>query len=90
MIEVTPETACVLYLGLAISALMLAWFFHHKKAVKKTVITFHKSNFSCEFCHFTFVEDPSKPLVRCPECHSLNKNIKNNTCIKKNLKSPKK
>jgi predicted Zn-ribbon and HTH transcriptional regulator len=83
MIEITPETACVLYLGLAISALIIAWFFHQKKTVKKEVITFQKSHFTCEFCHFTFVDDPVKALVRCPECHSLNKNIKEKHHTKK-------
>ena len=76
MIEVNPDTACVLYLGVAILTVIGVWFFQHKRAKKKEILTFNTTHFTCEFCYAKYLEDPTKVLTRCPECHSLNKNVK--------------
>jgi Zn finger protein HypA/HybF involved in hydrogenase expression len=75
MIEVSPEQAFLLYLGAGVLAIIGIWVRHHLQAKKKEVVTFRAQSFCCEFCHSSYLDDPMKPLTRCPECQSLNKNI---------------
>lgn len=76
MIEVSPEAACMLYLGIAILAVLGIWLFQHKKSQKKEIISYTTAHFTCEFCHSAYLDDPLKTVTRCPECQSLNKNLK--------------
>ncbi|MDB6080819.1 MAG: hypothetical protein JWO53_91 [Chlamydiia bacterium] len=74
MIEVSPDTACMIYLGSAIIALITIWLYQHKYSKKSEKSSFSTKHFSCEFCHATYLDNPVKPFTRCPECQSLNKN----------------
>jgi len=76
MIEVSPETAFILYLGSAFFAIIAIWLYQHKKSKEKQILIFPTKHFTCEFCHTSYLDDPLKPFTRCPECHSLNKNLK--------------
>lgn len=76
MIEVSPETACIIYLGLTVVAVFIAWIKHNKKNQSKEIITFTSGKITCEFCNFSYVDDVRKSLTRCPQCQFMNKNIK--------------
>jgi hypothetical protein len=75
MIEVSPETAFMLYLGGTVLAIIGTWVWQHFVAKKKEIISFPSRTFHCEFCHASYLDDPIKPFTRCPECQSLNKNL---------------
>lgn len=79
MIEVAPETAFVLYLGLMILAILFIWLRNNKKAGKKEVVTFASERIVCEFCHGSYVDDARKSLTRCPSCHFINKHLQKKT-----------
>ena len=73
MIEVNPETACVLYLAFAIFVILGAWLISNHKSKSKES---HKNPFdstACEFCQYTYLKDPTKPFSRCPQCGNMNK-----------------
>ncbi len=71
MIEVTPDTACVLYLGIAMMIVLGMWLFRYKKH-KTNAIPYAKRHIVCEFCHTSYIDNPEKLLTRCPECQFLN------------------
>lgn len=74
MIEVTPETACMIYLGITAIALLCIWLRKSRKS--KDVITFSSKMILCEFCHLGYIDDTRKSLTRCPHCQFLNKHLK--------------
>ena len=72
MIEVAPDTACMLYLGFAILAVMAVWLRYHLLSKKKEIVSFTIGHKTCEFCHFHYLDDASNELSRCPQCRFLN------------------
>jgi hypothetical protein len=76
MIEVSPEAACVIYLIGAFFLMFGFWIYHYRKNSKNEVVSFPTKRFTCEFCLASYLEDPVKSITRCPECHSLNKNLR--------------
>lgn len=72
MIEVAPETACILYLGLALSLVLIIWLF----TKKKEIAPFHREMRTCEFCQHSYLEEASKSISRCPQCQLLSKKPK--------------
>jgi len=75
MIEISAESACFLYLLIALSTIISIWLFQRKKGGEQAGNTAYSKTFTCEFCMVRFMGDTMKPFVRCPECHSLNKNL---------------
>ncbi len=69
MIELAPETACILYLAIGLAAASGIWL----ATRKKEVLSFSLQSRTCEFCRHTYIEDAEKPLSRCPECNLLTK-----------------
>lgn len=69
MIEVSPDTACILYLAFAVFGVFLVWFATKKKEISR----FEMRHKRCEFCHHTYLEDTDQKLSRCPQCQLLNK-----------------
>jgi len=72
MIELSPDTACLLYLLMALVALSIVWIFHYSSS-KKEILSFEKKHFQCEFCKHAFIVETNKKHARCPECQCLNK-----------------
>ncbi len=72
MIEVAPDTAYMIYLGALIFTIMGVWLRYHLLSKKKEIVSFSIEKRSCEFCHFSYLEDISKKVSRCPQCRFLN------------------
>ena len=73
MIEVSAETACILYLGTAIFTIMTIWLYQYIKNSRKEILSFTTKHFVCEFCHSSYLDNPNQSMTRCPQCQSLNK-----------------
>lgn len=69
MIEVAPETACILYLGLGLGLVLTLWLL----TKKKEIAPFHQRLRSCEFCQHRYLEEANRAISRCPQCQLLNK-----------------
>ncbi len=76
MIEVSPETACILYLAASIMAVIGIWLYQHKSSKKKEIVTFKTKHITCDFCTASYLDDAAKTYTRCPACQSLNKTTK--------------
>lgn len=72
MIEISPSTAAVLYLGTTLFTILGIWFYNHYKAKNKERAPLEKKLNVCEFCHFAYLDNSSKGVTRCPQCNSYN------------------
>ncbi|MEI8366328.1 MAG: hypothetical protein WCF65_07905 [Parachlamydiaceae bacterium] len=73
MIELSPATALLLYLGATLAILMGVWIASHYRAHKRRFLPPEKDLNVCEFCHFAYLDTGAKKITRCPRCDSLNK-----------------
>jgi ribosomal protein L37AE/L43A len=73
MIELTPNTAFMIYLGLTLGMLFGIWCFQHFRTRKKKIAIAEKELFVCEYCHFCYLDDKAKEITKCSQCHSYNK-----------------
>lgn len=72
MIELSASSAFLIYLGFTLAALLGMWCAHHWKSARRHVEVSETQLLLCEYCGFTYLEDPSASVTRCPQCHSLN------------------
>ncbi|MBS0654248.1 MAG: hypothetical protein JSR46_00580 [Verrucomicrobia bacterium] len=72
MIELPADIACLIYLGIAVTVLLGIWLYSHLASRKKKQVEFPLQYHSCEFCNFTYLENPAEKLSRCPQCNLLN------------------
>lgn len=80
MIELSPNTGFMLYLGVTLIFILGIWGYHHYKNRKKNVLTISQELLVCEYCHFVYLADLGLKVNKCPQCHSFNKS---NTYTKK-------
>lgn len=73
MIEVSLTTVIMLYLCLTLLILLGLWTYQHYLTRHKKVIVSEQQLFLCEYCASAYVADSSRPVTRCPDCKSLNK-----------------
>lgn len=73
MIELSPDTAFLLYLGITLLVLLSAWIYHiyHSHKRKLSMVDYRLT--VCEYCHFAYLGNKGDPVTRCPQCKSLNK-----------------
>jgi len=71
MIEILPDTACMLYVGSMVIMLLLAWVRSVHKERKK-ILQYTHSAIRCEFCAASFTNTRTGPLSRCPHCGLIN------------------
>lgn len=76
MIELSANTALMLYLGLTLATLMGLWAVQHFQKRRKKILTHDQELLICEFCHFAYLGDIGKPVSKCPQCQSFNKGNK--------------
>lgn len=74
MIELTTNTAIMLYLSLTLSTLLGLWVYHHYSTRSKKVDISDQELHVCEYCHFAYLDEIETPITRCPQCKSYNKN----------------
>jgi len=73
MIELSPNTALMLYLGITLLCLLGVWTFQRYPQRKNFTLSSEKKLCVCEFCHFAYLADGEKKITRCPQCQSYNK-----------------
>lgn len=73
MIEVSPDTAFLLYIGLTLLVLLGTWCYSLYRSSKRKIILFKHELTICEYCHFAFLATRGEVLTRCPQCKSLTK-----------------
>lgn len=69
MIDIAPETACILYLAIGLSVVIGIWL----ATRKKEAAPFTLKHQTCEFCYYQYIEDTQKKISRCPQCQLLSK-----------------
>jgi ribosomal protein L37AE/L43A len=74
MIELSPTTAFMIYLGLTLAVLLGIWLSQHFRGRKKKLMIAEQELFVCEYCHFCYLEMKGRPVTQCPQCESFNKN----------------
>lgn len=72
MIELTPTTALMTYLGLTLLCLLVIWIIQLYFSRHKKVYIPEKSLFVCEYCHFAYLKEEGKKISQCPQCRSYN------------------
>lgn len=72
MIEVSETTAFMIYLCITLGPLLGIWLFQHYARRHKKVDMTSQQLFVCEYCHFCYLDQVSKPITRCPQCQSYN------------------
>ncbi len=72
MIELSPTTALMLYLGFTLVCLLSAWLYHHFRSRNKCILPSAQDLHVCEFCSFAYLDTGAKKITRCPRCQSFN------------------
>lgn len=72
MIELSPATALLLYLGATLLCLFGIWIFSHYRTRRRRFMPLEKELTVCEFCHFAYLDAGIKSITRCPCCNSYN------------------
>jgi predicted RNA-binding Zn-ribbon protein involved in translation (DUF1610 family) len=72
MIELSADTACMLYLCVAISLILFQWYKSHKRLTQKKVVDYTQTAKTCEFCGHSFLKTARDALFRCPQCGCIN------------------
>ncbi len=73
MIELSPSTAFMLYLGLTLAAVLGLWAYQHFDSRKSKLTTTDQRIYICEYCHFVYLAEHAKKITQCPQCQSHNK-----------------
>ena len=73
MIELSPNTALMLYLGFTLAVLFIIWAASHYKRKDRNFLPLEKELVVCEFCLFAYIDEGNKKITRCPRCDSYNK-----------------
>lgn len=73
MIEVSPSTGVMLYLGITLFFILGLWGFNHYRTRKHSLKLEAQKLLICEYCHFAYLEDRVSQVTQCPQCRSFNK-----------------
>ncbi len=76
MIELTANTAFMLYLCLTLTIILGLWVHHHYQSRRKKIVTSEHELYLCEYCHFAYLEDDFKKITQCPQCKLFKKRVK--------------
>jgi len=63
----------MVYLGLTLGFLLGIWLYTNVRSKAKTIVPVEKKMFVCEYCHFAYLDEASKPVTQCPQCELFNK-----------------
>lgn len=75
MIELSPTTALMLYLGITLVSLLSIWIAQHCRSRYRRILPAEKELHVCEFCLFAYLEESNKKITRCPRCESFNSSM---------------
>ena len=74
MIEIAPETACMLYVGTLLFLLLATWLLRSRKAKYRDSVKLTTIHATCEYCGAAYLVESFTAFHRCPRCHCLNQN----------------
>jgi len=72
VIEISPNTAVLLYLGLCLFIILAIWGWQHFSKRNKKLNLTEKKLVICEFCHYAYLDMGIKKVTKCPQCQSYN------------------
>ena len=72
MIEIAPETACMLYVGILLFLLLTTWLLRTRKAKYRDIIRLTTIHATCEYCGTSYLVESFTTFHRCPHCQCLN------------------
>jgi ribosomal protein L37AE/L43A len=73
VIEVSPSTAVMLYLGLTLVGVLGLWGFNHYRTRNRSLKIDAQQLLVCEYCHNVYLEANEASVTQCPQCQSFNK-----------------
>ena len=73
MIELSANTAFMLYLSLTLVTIMGLWLYHHYQSRRKKIVTDEHELHVCEYCHCVYLDADFKEITQCPQCKLFNK-----------------
>ena len=73
MIEIAPETACMLYVGGLILLLLVIWLKNSQKVKEREVVKMTTVHATCEYCSSEYLVESFTPFHRCPYCQAINR-----------------
>lgn len=73
MIELTFASAFMLYLCMTLFILFGLWVYHHYRTRRREILPCEQELVVCEYCSFAYLEESSKKVTKCPQCHSYNR-----------------
>lgn len=73
MIELTTNTAAMLYLLITLTVLLGIWASHHFRSRKNKIVIIEQELRICEYCHYAYLYSRAKPITQCPQCQCYNK-----------------
>lgn len=76
MIELSTNTAMMLYLVLTLGFVLGIWIYNQYFSKRKKISIAARELLVCEYCHCAYLEELGKPVTQCPQCHSYNKSNK--------------
>jgi hypothetical protein len=79
MIELTPDTALMLYLAMTLAVILGIWICSHYRRRTRSFLPLEKELVVCEFCLFPYLDEGGKKITRCPRCDSFNQSKRTRT-----------
>ena len=73
MIELSPNTAFLIYLGLTLTTILALWIVSHYRTYKRQFLPLEQELNICEFCHYAYLDRGDKKITKCPCCDSFNR-----------------
>ncbi len=77
MIEIAPETACMLYVGGLIFLLLIIWLRHSHKSKRREIMKMTTVRATCEYCSSSYLIESLTSFHRCPYCQCINQTREN-------------
>jgi uncharacterized paraquat-inducible protein A len=74
MIELSANTAMMLYLSITLTVILGTWIYQHYDSKKRKIVTSEHILHVCEYCHNAYLADDFKKVTQCPQCKLFNKN----------------
>lgn len=75
MIELSPHTAIMAYLCLALGGILGLWAFGHLAKKRENTPLPEKKLHVCEYCQGAYIAKSFEPVSKCPLCQSYNRCI---------------
>lgn len=72
MIEISPDTACLLYIGGLLIGLIALWWRWSMKWKRRDISKLQVRKLTCELCKSNYLDESFTEFHRCPICGCLN------------------